>query len=89
MIRELATLESEGVLRSGPGAARTILLLHIISPRPSKQPRMVRTFLKVYMELGSYFLFLQEQIKDIIIIEKTIAHPTLTRAWSEAGTEGR
>ena len=23
---------------------------------------------KVYMELGSYFLFLQEQIKDIIII---------------------
>ena len=29
---------------------------------------MVRTFLKVYMELGSYFLFLQEQIKDIIII---------------------
>ena len=32
---------------------------------------------------------MQEQIKDIIIIEKTIAHPTLTRAWSEAGTEGR
>ena len=29
---------------------------------------MVRTFLKVYMELGSYFLFLQEQIKDIIIV---------------------
>jgi len=29
---------------------------------------MIRTFLKVYMELGSYFLFLQEQIKDIIII---------------------
>jgi len=29
---------------------------------------MVRTYLKVYMELGSYFLFLQEQIKDIIII---------------------
>jgi hypothetical protein len=27
-----------------------------------------RTFLKVYMELVSYFLFLQEQIKDIIII---------------------
>ena len=33
---------------------------------------MVRTFLKVYMELGSYFLFLQEQIKDIII---TRPHP--------------
>ena len=55
-------------MRSGPGAARTILLSHIISARPSKQPRMVRTFLKVYMELGSYFLFLREQVKDIIII---------------------
>jgi hypothetical protein len=48
--------------------ARTILLLHIISVRSSKQPLMVRTFLKVYMELGSSFLFLQEQIKDIIIL---------------------
>jgi hypothetical protein len=55
-------------MRSGPGEARTILLLHIISVRPSKHPLMVLTFLKVYMELGSYFLFLQEQIKDIIII---------------------
>ena len=55
-------------MRSGPGAARTILLFHIISARPSKQPRMLRTFLKVYIELVSYFLFLQEQIKDIIII---------------------
>jgi hypothetical protein len=43
------------------------MLAHIISVRPPKQPLMVRTFLKVYMELGSYFLFLQEQIKDIII----------------------
>jgi hypothetical protein len=58
-----------GGVRSGPGEARTILLLHIISVRPSKQPLMVRTFLKVYMELGSYFLFLQEQIKDIIIMK--------------------
>jgi GTPase involved in cell partitioning and DNA repair len=54
-------------VRSEPGAARTILLFHIISARPSKQPLMVRTFLKVYMELDSYVLFLQEQIKDIII----------------------
>jgi hypothetical protein len=53
---------------SRPGEARTILLSHIITDRPSKQPLMVRTFLKVYMELGSDFLFLQEQIKDIIII---------------------
>jgi hypothetical protein len=66
-------------VRSGPGAARTILLSHIISARPSKQPLMVRTFLKVYMELGSYFLFLQEQIKDIIII---IIVPLLL-AWRE------
>ena len=51
--------EEEGVrVRSGPGVARTILLFHIISARPSKQPLMVRTFLKVYMELGSNFLFL-------------------------------
>jgi hypothetical protein len=33
---------------------------------------MVRTFLKVYMELGFYFLFLQEQIKDIIILIQEI-----------------
>ena len=60
-------------MRSGPGAARTILLFHIISARPSKQPRMVRTFLKVYMELGSYFLFLQEHVKDIIILSTVIS----------------
>jgi len=39
--------EGSGV-RSGPGAARTILLFHILSARPSKQPLMVRAFLKVY-----------------------------------------
>jgi hypothetical protein len=49
------------------GGRRGILLLHIISVRPSKQPLMVRTFLKVCTELGSSFLFLQEQINDIII----------------------
>jgi hypothetical protein len=65
----------------GPGEARTILLLHIISVRPSKQPLMVRTFLKVYMELGSYFLFLQEQIKDIII---TLGHE-LARMFAPPG----
>ncbi len=35
---------------------------------------MVRTFLKVYMELGSYFLFLQEQIKDINTTTRPDAH---------------
>jgi hypothetical protein len=29
-----------GGVRSGPGEARTILLFHIISARPSKQPLM-------------------------------------------------
>ena len=48
--------EGSGVL-SGPGEARTILLLHIIHTRTSKQPLMVRTFFKVYMEISSYFLF--------------------------------
>ncbi len=54
-------------MRSGPGAARTILLFHTISARPSKQPLMLNTFLKVY-EARLLFLFLQEQIKDIIIM---------------------
>jgi hypothetical protein len=49
--------EEGGGVRSGPGAARTILLFHIISARPSKQPLMVRTFLKVYMSLPPIFCF--------------------------------
>ena len=54
--RSLGEEEGGGVI-SGAGEARTILLLlHIISARPFKQPLMVRTFLKVYMELGSYFV---------------------------------
>ena len=56
-------------------------LFHIISDRPSKQPLMVRTFLKVYMELGSCFLFLQEHIKDIIIIT-TSSRTTRTTSHS-------
>ena len=51
MLLELSTPvwgeEKGGGVRSGPGEARTILLLDVISARPSKQPRMVRTFLKV------------------------------------------
>jgi hypothetical protein len=35
-------------VRSRPGAARTILLCHIISARPSKQARMVGSTLGVY-----------------------------------------
>ena len=55
--RRLRGEEEGGGVRSGPGEARTILLLHVISARPSKQPLMVRTFLEVDMELGSYFCF--------------------------------
>jgi hypothetical protein len=41
--------EEEGVgERSGPGAARNILLFHTISARPSKQARMVGSTLGVY-----------------------------------------
>jgi hypothetical protein len=32
-----------------------VTMLDAFSARPSKQPLMVRTFLKVYMELGFYF----------------------------------
>jgi hypothetical protein len=39
---------------------------------------MVRTFLKVYMEIGSYFLFLQEEIKDIIMLYWTVSEVCLT-----------
>jgi hypothetical protein len=35
-------------VRSGPGAARTILLFYTISARPSKQPRMVGSTVGVY-----------------------------------------
>ncbi len=40
-------------------------------------------FLKVYMELGSYFLFLQEQIKDIIIMRR--ARETYQPDWRVRG----
>ena len=75
-------------------AGGTILRLHVISARPSKQPDdddVFYLFLKkqnrsrapyilwyvpssryIYMELCSYFLFLQEQIKDIIIIGRWV-----------------
>ena len=63
----------------GPGETSTILVLRIIGARPSKQPLIVRTFLKVYMELGSYFLFLQDQIKDIIITGGWVRFSKTTR----------
>jgi len=73
-------------VRSRPGSPRTIRLSHI-SASPSKQPLMVRTFLKVYMELGSYFLFLQEQIKDIIISLFVVFEPLL-HLWIDLSPKG-
>ena len=56
-----------GELKGVPALRAEVALCRVPGQGPSKQPLMVRTFLKVYMELSSYFLFLQEQIKDIII----------------------
>ena len=61
------SLDSASITELASGKSRT---LQSSALKSSKQPLMVRTFLKVYMELGSYFLFLQEQIKDIIIIRR-------------------
>jgi hypothetical protein len=55
--------EEGGGVSSGPEAARTILLSHVISARPSKQPLMVIASLKVYVELGSYFCFCKNKQK--------------------------
>ena len=69
-------------MRSGPGEARTILLLHIISARPSKQPLMVRTFLKVYVELRSYFVSARTNKKNRIFFRypflKKKSYPALS-----------
>jgi hypothetical protein len=62
-------------VRSGPGEARTILLLYIIRTRPSKQSLVARPSKQslLYVPSSRYIwnlapiLFLQEQLKDIII----------------------
>ncbi len=46
------------------GYTRTILL-HIIRVRPSKQPLMVRTFLKVYMEPVCVFYYCRTYYKAV------------------------
>ena len=79
VVHQVVTLDvlSSGPSEEGMGAEGThwvavrswggaIVLFHIISARPSKQPLMASTFLKVYMELGSCFLFLKVRINDII-----------------------
>ena len=71
--------EEGGGVRSGPGEARTILLLHIISARPSKHPLMVRTFLKVHMELGSYFVSARTKKRHHPLRVAAMTPPTLTK----------
>jgi hypothetical protein len=60
--------EGDGV-RSGPGEAGTILLLHIISARPSKSSRYIWSSVPI--------LFLQEQITDITITWWLCSNTTL------------
>jgi hypothetical protein len=80
-------------VRSGSGAARTILRFHTIGARPSKQPLMVRTFLTVY-GAKLRFLFLQGQFKDDDETQNsssadcpsTAAHSTLTLARRRGGS---
>ena len=54
-------------MRSGPGVARTILLFHIISARPSKQPLRVRTGFPV----GSVALALTAFLRSNGVIHRT------------------
>ena len=70
--------EEGGGVRSGSEEARTILLFHIISVRPSKQP-LVRTFPQGIYGARLLFFFLQEQIKDIIFSRAVGA---LVTPWS-------
>ena len=64
-------------MRSGPGAARTILLVYTISARPSKQPRILgtRSTLRVY-SLGLILVSVRTK-KDIIILYHHL-HPCST-----------
>ena len=66
-------------MRSGPGAARTILLFHIISARPSKQPRMVGTFLKVHTKMYTLYA----QVFFIFLLFLFLVPPDEAGAWGE------
>ena len=63
-------------MRSEAGEARTILLLHIISVRPSKQPLIVRTFLKAYKELGSYIVSARTNKRHHLLLHVFSARPS-------------
>jgi hypothetical protein len=44
-------------VRSGPGAARTILFFRIISARPPKQPRMV-LYMLIYIYICVKYIYI-------------------------------
>jgi len=54
-------------VRSGTGAARTILLFHTNSAKPSEQPRMVGSTLGVY-SFGLIFVSARTNTRLMIII---------------------
>ena len=60
-------------MRSGPGEARTILLFHTISARPPKQPRMVRTFLKVHTRPRLAYALRSQRLLNQVPINKIIS----------------
>jgi hypothetical protein len=64
-------------VRSGPGAARTILLFHTISARPSKQARMVGSTLGVY-SLGLIFVSARTN-KRHVLMRRSFGNPTVSR----------
>ncbi len=86
-----------GGVRSGPGEARTILLFHIISAGPPKQPRMVRTFLKVhtpaYYQCRVWNVAKTSDSKDLkgykgnLIIEKATGRSVSPPPWESEGEE--
>jgi hypothetical protein len=60
-------------VRSGPGAARTILLFHTISASPFRQPRMVGSTLGEY-SFGLIFVSARTNKRD--------HHHRDTQGWS-------
>jgi hypothetical protein len=63
--------EEGGGVRSGPGAARTILLFHIINARPSKQPQKIPRDFGWRIHCG---VEVTEKEEDAMQVNKTLAH---------------
>ena len=77
-------------MRSRPRAARTILLFHVISARPSKQPRMVRTFLNGtlginFEKVDGFRVYLQKTRLCSVCVFITAGPSTKLFAWGGRG----